>query len=134
MDAHFPKPVDMVRLNGLIDRLLRKKRKEAACQAADAEMKIAKLKDECRKDILELPGKLGALLKITSPVERAKAVAALAHSVAGTSGSLGFSQVSDAAFRLESMAKAILEGSSEPAQLREAVEDFVNVAAETEAA
>lgn len=134
MDAHFPKPVDMVRLNGLIDRLLRKQRQEAACKAADAEMKIAKLKDECRKDILELPGQLGALLKITSPVERAKAVAALAHSVAGTSGSLGFSQVSDAAFSLESMAKAILEGSSEPAQLREAVEDFVNVAAETEAA
>ena len=134
MDAHFPKPVDMVRLNGLIDRLLRKKAKEAACQAGDAEMKIAKLKEDCRKDILELPGQLGALLKITSPGERAKAVAALAHSVAGTSGSLGFNQVSDAAFRLEATAKAILKGSSTPAELKEAVEDFVSVAAETEAA
>jgi len=134
MDAHFPKPVDMVRLNGLIDRLLRTKRKEAASQAADAEMKIAKLKDECRKDILELPGQLGALLKIASPVERAKAVAALAHSVAGTTGSLGFSQISDAAFRLQATAKAILEGSSKPAELREAVDDFVSIAAETEAA
>lgn len=134
MDAHFPKPVDMVRLNGLIDRLLRKKLKEAASQTADAEIKIAKLKDECRNDILELPGQLGALLKITSPAERAKAVAALAHSVAGTSGSLGFKDVSDAAFRLEAAAKAILEGSSAPALLQEAVEDFVSVAAETEAA
>lgn len=134
MDAHFPKPVDMVRLNGLIDRLLRKKLKEAASQTTDAEIKIAKLKDECRKDILELPGQLGALLKITSPEERAKAVAALAHSVAGTSGSLGFKHVSYAAFRLEAAAKAILEERSAPAQLKEAVEQFVSVASETEAA
>ncbi|WP_335594386.1 ATP-binding protein [Hyphomonas sp.] len=129
MDAHFPKPVDMVRLNGLIDRLLRRQASEAAGQAADAEAKIAALKELCRKDISELPGKLGALLKITATGERAKAIAALAHSVAGTSGSLGFPEVSRAAFRLEAKAKHILEGTASPASLDEEIDHFVSVAA-----
>ncbi|MBU1288226.1 MAG: PAS domain S-box protein [Alphaproteobacteria bacterium] len=129
MDAHFPKPVDMVRLNGLIDRLLRRQASEAAGQAADAEAKIAALKELCRKDISELPGKLGALLKITATGERAKAIAALAHSVAGTSGSLGFVEVSQAAFRLEAKAKHILEGTASPASLDEEIDHFVSVAA-----
>ena len=128
MDAHFPKPVDMVRLNGLIDRLLRRQASEAAGQAADAEAKIAALKEVCRKDISELPGKLGALLKITSTGERAKAIASLAHSVAGTSGSLGFVEVSQAAFRLEAKAKHILEGTAPPASLDEEIDHFVSVA------
>ncbi|MBU2141445.1 MAG: PAS domain S-box protein [Alphaproteobacteria bacterium] len=128
MDAHFPKPVDMVRLNGLIDRLLRRQASEAAGQAADAEAKIAALKELCRKDISELPGKLGALLKITATGERAKAIAALAHSVAGTSGSLGFVEVSQAAFRLEAKAKHILEGTASPASLDEEIDHFVSVA------
>jgi len=128
MDAHFPKPVDMVRLNGLIDRLLRRQASEAAGKAADAEVKIAALKEVCRKDISELPGKLGALLKITATGERAKAIASLAHSVAGTSGSLGFVEVSQAAFRLEAKAKHILEGTAPPASLDEEIDHFVSVA------
>ena len=127
MDAHFSKPIDMVRLNHLIERLLRKKGDEVAERTTEADAMIAALKEECRRDILELPGKLGALLRISSPETRAKAVASLAHSVAGTSGSLGFKDVSDAAFKLEAVAKEILSGTPVPDSLEGAVGSFVSV-------
>ena len=127
MDAHFSKPIDMVRLNHLIERLLRKKGDEVAERTTEADAMIAALKEECRRDILELPGKLGALLRISSPETRAKAVASLAHSVAGTSGSLGFKDVSDAAFKLEAVAKEILSGTPVTDSLEGAVGSFVSV-------
>ncbi|KCZ92649.1 ATP-binding protein [Hyphomonas johnsonii] len=129
MDAHFAKPINMVGLNGLIDRLLRKKGTEDAERAAAADAQIEALKEDCRRDILNLPGQLGALLRISAPEERARAVAALAHSVAGTSGSLGFKDVSDAAFRLESVAKEIVvTGTPVSGSLEGAVDRFVSVA------
>jgi len=127
MDAHFSKPIDMVRLNNLIERFLRKKGAETEERSTAAEAMIAALKEDCRRDILELPGKLGALLRISSPETRAQAVASLAHSVAGTSGSLGFKDVSDAAFKLEAVAKEILSGTPVPDSLEHAVESFVSV-------
>ena len=127
MDAHFSKPIDMVRLNNLIERLLRKKGEEVAERTTEADAMIAALKEDCRRDILELPGKLGALLRISSPDTRAQAVASLAHSVAGTSGSLGFKDVSDAAFKLEAVAKEILSGMPVPDSLEGAVDSFVSV-------
>ena len=130
MDAHFSKPIDMVQLNNLIERLLRKKGEEVAERTTEANAMIAALKEDCRRDILELPGKLGALLRISSPKTRAQAVASLAHSVAGTSGSLGFKDVSDAAFRLEAVAKEILSGSPVPDSLEGAVDSFVSVVEE----
>jgi PAS domain S-box-containing protein len=128
MDAHLSKPIDMVRLNNLIERLLRKKGEEVAERSSEADAMIAVLKEDCRRDILELPGKLGALLRISSPETRAQAVASLAHSVAGTSGSLGFKDVSDAAFKLEAVAKKILSGTPVPNSLECAVDRFVSVA------
>tara|TARA_R110000782_G_scaffold250833_1_gene338234 strand:+ start:1022 stop:4222 length:3201 start_codon:yes stop_codon:yes gene_type:complete len=130
MDAHFSKPIDMVQLNNLIECLLRKKGEEVAERTTEANAMIAALKEDCRRDILELPGKLGALLRISSPKTRAQAVASLAHSVAGTSGSLGFKDVSDAAFRLEAVAKEILSGSPVPDSLEGAVDSFVSVVEE----
>ncbi|WP_340693697.1 ATP-binding protein [Hyphomonas sp.] len=127
MDAHFSKPIDMERLNKLIERLLRKKGAETEERSTAAETMIAALKEDCRRDILELPGKLGALLRISSPETRAQAVASLAHSVAGTSGSLGFKDVSDAAFKLEVVAKEILSGTPVPDSLEGAVDSFVSV-------
>lgn len=127
MDAHFSKPIDMVRLNNLIERFLRKKGAETEERSTAAEAMIAALKEDCRRDILELPGKLGALLRISSPETRAQAVASLAHSVAGTSGSLGFKDVSDAAFKLEAVAKEILSGTPVPDSLEHAVDSFVSV-------
>jgi len=127
IDAHFSKPIDMVRLNNLIERLLRKKGGEVVERTSEADAMIADLKEDCRRDILELPGKLGALLRISAPDTRAQAVASLAHSVAGTSGSLGFKDVSDAAFRLEAVAKKILSGTPVPDSLEGAVDSFVSV-------
>lgn len=127
MDAHFSKPIDMVRLNTLIERLLRKKGAETEERSTAAEAMIAALKEDCRRDILDLPGKLGALLRISSPETRAQAVASLAHSVAGTSGSLGFKDVSDAAFKLEAVAKEIVSGTPVPGSLEGAVDSFVSV-------
>jgi CheY-like chemotaxis protein len=128
MDAHLAKPIDLGQLNALIARVLNQKSEENARRAAEAEAAIAALREDCRRDILELPGKLGALLKITSPDERVRGIAALAHSVAGTAGSFGFKDVSDAAFRLQAAAKAILAGKPEEASLDEAIETFVHVA------
>jgi len=130
MDAHFSKPIDMVRLNNLIERLLSKKGAETEERSTAAEAMISALKEDCRRDILELPGKLGALLRISSPDSRAQAVASLAHSVAGTSGSLGFKDVSDAAFKLEAVAKEILAGTPVPDSLEGAVGSFVSVVEE----
>jgi PAS domain S-box-containing protein len=127
MYAHFSKPIDMARLNNLIERFLRKKSAETEERSIAAEAMIAALKEDCRRDILELPGKLGALLRISSPETRAQAVASLAHSVAGTSGNLGFKHVSDAAFKLEAVAKDILSGTPVPNSLEHAADSFVSV-------
>ena len=48
--------------------------------------------------------------------------------MAGTSGSLGFKGVSDAAFRLEAVAKEILSGLPVQDSLEDAVDRFVTVA------
>lgn len=127
MDAHFSKPIDLERLNNLIERLLRKKGAETQERSTAAEAMIAALKEDCRRDIVELPCRLGALLRISSPETRARAVAALAHSVAGTSRSLGFKDVSDAAFKLKAVAKEILSGSPVPDSLEHAMDSFVSV-------
>ena len=128
MNAHFPKPIDMEALNGLIARLMRQKTEENSRRAAEAAVAIENLKEDCRKDIMELPGKLGALLRITDPETRARAIAALAHSVAGTAGSFGFADVSDAAFRLEAVTKEILAGSPVRDSLEDAVGRFISIA------
>ncbi|WP_299950019.1 ATP-binding protein [Hyphomonas sp. BRH_c22] len=128
MDAHFPKPIDMKALNDLIAQLLHEKGQEDALRSAKADAAIARLKDECRQDIMDLPGKLGALLRIADPDMRAKAIAALAHSVAGTAGNFGFSAVSDAAFRLEAVTKEIIAGAPVKASLEEAVGYFIRIA------
>jgi PAS domain S-box-containing protein len=128
MDAHFPKPIDMKALNGLIARLLRQTIEENSRRAADAVAAIEQLKEDCRRDIMELPGKLGALLRIAHPDTRARAIAALAHSVAGTAGSFGFADVSDAAFRLEAVSKEIIAGSPVRDSLEDAVGRFIGVA------
>lgn len=133
MDAHFPKPIDMQSLNDLIARLMHQtivKNSRRATQAADT---IEQLKEDCRKDLLELPGKLGALLRIHAPDLRVRAIAALAHSVAGTAGSLGFTAVSAAAFQLEAVTREIIAGSRTRDSLQGAVDHLMGIA-EQEAA
>lgn len=128
MDAHFPKPVDMHSLNGLIARLINQKNEEDTRRAAQAAVAIEALKEDCRKDILELPGKLGALLRIQDPDMRVRAIAALAHSVAGTAGNFGFAAISDAGFRLEAVTKEIIAGSLARDSLHDAVGRFIGIA------
>lgn len=77
---------------------------------------------------MDLPGKLGALLRIADPILRAQAVSALAHSVAGTAGNFGFNEVSDAAFRLESVTQQIITGAPVKGSLEEAVGHFISLA------
>lgn len=128
IDAYFPKPIDFKALTDLIARLLHEKGQEDACRAAEADAAIEQLKEECRQDIMDLPGKLGALLRIADPILRAQAVSALAHSVAGTAGNFGFNEVSDAAFRLESVTQQIITGAPVKGSLEEAVGHFISLA------
>ena len=55
---------------------------------------------------------LGAAMKKRSPSVRGAAVGTVAHSVAGTSGSLGFDDISRAAFELEAAARRHQEGGA----------------------
>ncbi len=116
MDEHLTKPVRKEALFEVIDRVGRmagKAREASETGAApDVGDPLAALKARYRLQMSTLAAEFARMESLQDP-ERSREIAALAHSVAGTSGSLGFSAVSTAAFALEAEVRASL--TAEPA-------------------
>jgi PAS domain S-box-containing protein len=118
MDEHLTKPVRKEALFEIIDRAGKAREAREAREASetgaapDVGDPLAALKARYRLQMSTLAAEFARMESLQDP-ERSREIAALAHSVAGTSGSLGFSAVSTAAFALEAEVRASL--TAEPA-------------------
>jgi PAS domain S-box-containing protein len=127
MTSHLAKPIDMP---ALIARLRdieapEPKRAEPAPVGEAPKDPLADLHRRYRAYLADLPREIADLMACEVVDVRTREVAALAHTVAGASGSFGFREVSDAAFALEALAKSALDGAASPKALDSAVEAFV---------
>lgn len=127
MDDHISKPVD---LDLLVERVAAvAARRDTAHVRRDPakgirpEDALTALSRRYAGHLKTLPAELDRLCALPL-VERADGLATLAHSVAGTSGSLGFPALSIAAFELEDRARQTISGEVEPAMLELAISLF----------
>ena len=105
MDDHLGKPIRPEALTETLDRVSRMtadlRSHPSGTQMPDP---LADLKQRYRAQMKTFAAEYARLQRL--PAESsAAAIAAYTHSIAGTAGSLGFGEVSDAAFRLEAAAK-----------------------------
>jgi PAS domain S-box-containing protein len=108
MDAHLTKPIRTEALFEVISRLgAASDQPVPAEKVSDVVDPLGALKVRYRFRMSTFAAEFGQLESLDEP-ERTQAIAALAHSIAGTSGSLGFDAVSKAAFALEAAANAAL--------------------------
>jgi len=107
MTNHLAKPVDMDRLVEIIDRLCALEAQPGQKQDAPADdPAMQALKERYLEHLAGIPPQMEALLAESTSPDRNAALAALAHKLAGTSASLGFNGVWEAAGRLDKAAKA----------------------------
>ena len=106
MDDHLGKPVSTDDLFELIDRVARLHADPSKRQSVDiaSDERLAALKSRYRSQMETFQQEF-ARLRGLSGDRSADAIAAFAHSIAGTAGGLGFPGVSTAAFGLEVAAK-----------------------------
>jgi PAS domain S-box-containing protein len=129
MTAHFPKPIDLERLDQLVRQLARPELSEGALPAAPrARMpdSIAQLQLEYRDYLSTVADEVEKILALTSDEKVLGAVGALAHAIAGTAGSLGFSEVSEVAFELEAAAKKLRRTSDSARDLGSSLDKFLD--------
>lgn len=112
MDEHLTKPIRTEDLFEIIARVGDLAEQPVpAKDAAGADDPFAALKGRYRFQMSTFVTEFGRMESLDEP-ERTKSIGALAHSIAGTSGSLGFEAVSTAAFAVEAAANdALAEGS-----------------------
>ncbi len=113
MDDHLGKPVDMEKLIALTDRLCGASRDtKKTSEGLEHDPAYEALRARYRHHLTGVrPTLMTALSQLADPDQR-NALTRLAHKLAGAAGSLGFSDLSGAAIRLE---RAALEGADIPA-------------------
>jgi len=134
MDAHFPKPVNMKALNGLVARLTQHKMEvdpHPAAELAPAPLScpIVELRAEYRNYLSTVSGEFDKILKLTCDEKVISSVGDLVHAIAGTAGSLGFDAVSDEAFALQATVKKIRKSSDISQTLVPGLNKFLNTVA-----
>ena len=129
MDEHLGKPIRREDLFDLIDRVGAVADK--ATQPAEATAQsdpFAALKDRYRQQMVTFSADLERIEALKEP-ERSESLSVLSHSIAGTSGSLGFSDVSEAAFALEAATNCTVSGTDEEDDLGRLVQALRNALA-----
>lgn len=134
MDAHFPKPINMKALNGLIARLTQQdieveRRSALVPSPAPEECPIATLREEYRKYLSSVSDEFDRILQLTNDEQVIRSVGDLIHAIAGTAGGLGFKAVSDEAFALQATVKTIRSSSDISQSLLPGVNKFLNTVA-----
>lgn len=120
MDDHIAKPVDLdmliERVGGIAARQASGPGLPDPAQTQAQEDALNALGRRYVEHLKTLPAELDRLCGQDVPA-RANGLATLAHSVAGTAGSLGFPALSAAAFELEDSARRTVSGDAEPGAL-----------------
>ncbi len=116
MDDHIGKPVNMEALLTLLSRLS-PSRTIATEDEDPLDDAMAALKHRYIDHLAAVPDQLRALLDLAPATEAYAGLAAQAHSIAGTSGSFGLGDVSEAAFELEAAALKAKAGEGAPAEV-----------------
>ncbi len=130
MDDHLGKPIKAEELSRLLSRVAGLHDRSPALAPEDSVTNdpLAELKARYRAQMDTFAGefaRLGAL-----PLEtRANAMAAYSHSIAGTAGSFGFTEVSNAAFELEAAAKSCRDLGAEYGTLDPLIHKLLNAVA-----
>lgn len=105
MDDHLGKPIRPEALTETLDRVSRMTAVSPPVpSAAQTPDPLAALKGRYREQMRTFAAEY-ARMQAMPATTGAAAIAAYTHSIAGTAGSLGFGEVSDAAFRLETAAR-----------------------------
>ncbi|WP_300378359.1 ATP-binding protein [Henriciella sp.] len=126
MDEHFPKPVDLDRMKGLIRRMLNAPAKDDTTAEPAQDDMMASLQNEYRTYLASIHEEFDAILEHGKDTTAAQSVASLAHAIAGTAGSFGFDDVSKAAFDLENRAlEEARQTRPDVESLRQKVDEFV---------
>ena len=125
MDEHLTKPIRTEELFEVIARVgtLADLQDPAQETPGDADP-LAALKGRYRFRMSTLAAEFAGMKALDEP-DRTRSIAALAHSVAGTSGSMGFDAVSKAAFTLEAAANESLGATSGPTDLEPFIDALI---------
>ncbi len=127
MDDHIAKPVDLDRLIARVASIGARRThphdRPNPDRTPDQEDALTALGRRYADHLKTLPAELDRLCRQVAD-DKANGLATLAHSVAGTAGSLGFPALSTAAFELEAAAKRSLSGDADAAVLEAAVMMF----------
>jgi len=134
MDAHFPKPINVKELNGLIARLTQQnieidRHTASASTPAPADCPIAFLRDEYRNYLSSVSDEFDKILQLTNDEDVIRSVGDLVHAIAGTAGGLGFKVVSDEAFALQATVKKIRRSSDISQTLLPGLNKFLHTVA-----
>jgi len=129
MDEHLTKPIKTEDLFEVITRVGALSDPQVPPQKVSGVVDpLAALKGRYRFQMSTFAAEFGRMQELDEP-DRTQSIAALAHSIAGTSGSLGFDAVSDAAFALEAAAYAALAADSDVPDLTSAIEALITAVA-----
>lgn len=112
MDEHLTKPLRLEELFEVVARIgaMAEPLTDAGAIPGAGDP-LAALKGRYRFRMSTLAAEFAQMQGLDEP-DRTRSIAALAHSIAGTSGSMGFAAVSKAAFTLEAAANASLAAES----------------------
>ena len=127
MDDHLGKPIKVEDLLSLLSRVAGRddRSPRPAAEDAGARDPLAELKARYRAQMDTFEDEFARLRAL--PLDRcADAMAAYSHSIAGTAGSFGFTEVSNAAFELEAAAKRCRDLGAAPETLNPFIRELIN--------
>lgn len=129
MDEHLAKPIDLDALFALLHQACRPQEQEdLSMPGTDAADPLAALRISYSEHMKTFAGEYSRL-QASDPQHRDEAIVAYTHSIAGTAGTLGFGEVSQAAFALISAIDSRLAIGDDDKGLQPLIDDLIGAAA-----
>lgn len=124
MNAHVAKPIDISELNKCIAETCNTS--AGAANTAGEMDPIGALTERYREYLSSVPNEVSKIFGKDNSDEMLKEIRQLAHSIAGSAGSFGFSEVSQAAFSLESVSAKLSESGKPTQELADCLKSFLH--------
>ena len=127
MTDHAPKPIDIVQLNALVSCLTSQSVDPAASTSEQLPTKdpIEELKLKYRDYLSTVPAEFAAILNKEDRKVVLEEIRQLSHSIAGSAGSFGYTEISTAAFSLETVARDMSKSGKFSEELVESLSHFI---------